>query len=276
MRHCSPSNRTRKSDNKEDTCFSKSQLISIATKLKLNPGRKIKQDIVGMIRLKLSNQCPSGKDECFIPFTTPLINTRTLLLPQKPDGWRIDPRTWLSGDDIQDVMNQYELKYKTFKFIGVLPLDFNKRTGISTCISNELCDIDFTKLSEYQFGVVYNMDNHDEPGSHWVCLYINLNKKHKNYGLIYFDSVAAPIPGPIYDFCKLVISKHTSGKNEQSNKRQLTLKIIKKKKQYKNTECGMFCLHFLIQMLKGRSFKYMNEEPISDDDVFKLRSVLFR
>ena len=33
-------------------------------------------------------------------------------------------------------------------------------------------------------GIVFNLDPHDKPGSHWVSMYVDLN----NGGIYYFDS----------------------------------------------------------------------------------------
>ena len=46
--------------------------------------------------------------------------------------------------------------------------------------------------------------------------------------------------------------------------------------QFKNSECGMYCLHFLIKMITTKiSFKKFCKNVISDDDIFKYRKIYF-
>ena len=100
---------------------------------------------------------------------------------------------WLSTTNINDVIDQYEKKYKNFIFLGAVPYDFQELRQL------EMGEIDFNKLingdmnEEHnknekisQFGMVINLDPHDKPGSHWVALYTNFDKNQ----IYFFDSLA--------------------------------------------------------------------------------------
>ena len=52
----------------------------------------------------------------------------------------------------------------------------------------ELCKLDLEQLyknGKRRLGIVFNLDPHDMPGSHWVSLFVNMN----NGGIYFYDSV---------------------------------------------------------------------------------------
>lgn len=73
---------------------------------------------------------------------------------------------WLDTFDINDVMSQYEKLYTDYKFLGAVPLDFQKLSN------SKIKDKDLDALLQQQkskIGIIYNLDYHNEPGSHWVA-----------------------------------------------------------------------------------------------------------
>ena len=88
---------------------------------------------------------------------------------------------WLSTTNINNVINQYQQKYKDFLYLGTVPYDFDDLPQLG--ISN----INFNKLlneGKIKIGMVINLDKHDQSGSHWVALYANLLKNQ----VYFFDS----------------------------------------------------------------------------------------
>ena len=85
---------------------------------------------------------------------------------------------WLNTTNINLVMKQYEKKYNDYKFFGAVPIDFDNPMVSDILFNdyNELYNNDIKRI-----GFVFNLDRHDQGGSHWVALYCNLDKK-----LIYF------------------------------------------------------------------------------------------
>ena len=78
-------------------------------------------------------------------------------------------------------MKQYEKKYPKFDFIGPSPIDYDKHLAYGECVWEELCEFSLKKsLSEgkTQIGIIFNLDKHNEDGSHWIAMYINADKKH--------------------------------------------------------------------------------------------------
>ena len=76
-------------------------------------------------------------------------------------------------------MNQYEDRFEDFLFLGPVPIDFDSKDSYGKCIIPEICKLNIKELTDdniYKIGIIFNLDKHDQPGSHWVSLYI-LNQK---------------------------------------------------------------------------------------------------
>ena len=173
--------------------------------------------------------------------------------PYQPDKWDKNPNTWLSTIDINRVMEQYEDAYPNFQYLGANPIDFDKKIG-NRCVSDELCKLDIKcikKDGKDCLGMVFNTDPHNKSGEHWFSLYIDLigkNVKGKPY-IYYFDSLASKPKQEVVDFVKKV--------QEQCLDLNKDIKFLYNdiKHQHENTECGVYCLHFLVSMLKGKTLK---------------------
>ena len=119
------------------------------------------------------------------------------------------------------------------------------------------------------------IDPSNKPGQHWFSLYVDLKGiNRKNIPTIYyFDSakkinkgnLERIIPKEIQEFVTIL----------QNQDKKLKFLFNDKKHQYKNTECGIYCLHFLTEMLQGKSFrKYVNQK-LNDKNMEELRSKFF-
>jgi hypothetical protein len=191
--------------------------------------------------------------------------------PEKPDEWKEKETTWLDSFNIEDVMNQYEDAYSEFEFIGPVPIDFDAPATSENpllgewgkCIVDELCKLDINdanKKGTKKIGIIYNLDKHDEPGSHWVCSFIDYPGK----AAYYFDSYGLPPPPEVARFLERC-------KNQGCE----TILYNDIRHQRKDSECGMYCLYVIICLLKGRSFKEICMDVIKDDVMNAFRDVLF-
>ena len=190
--------------------------------------------------------------------------------PEKPEEWQKKQTTWLDSFNIEDVMNQYEEAYEDFEFIGPVPIDFdapsssNPLTGDwGKCIVDEMCKLNVKeaqKKGTNRIGIIFNLDKHDEPGSHWVCSFVDYPKQ----SAYYFDSYGLPPP--------LEISTFLERCKEQGCDKILYNDI---RHQRKDSECGMYCLYTIICLLKGRSFENICMDVVKDDTMNMFRDVLF-
>jgi len=169
--------------------------------------------------------------------------------PDQPENWKKNPNEWLSNYDILHVLRQYEKAYPNFKLIGPTPIDFDVRPEKDSpqCVWQELCKISLETLSKggkRKIGVVFNLDKHDEPGSHWTSLFIDMDEAV----LFYFDSAANRTPSEV----KVLVERLK--KEGGAMKPAIPFRYVEnfpKMHQRSNTECGMYSLFFIITMLTG-------------------------
>lgn len=269
---CAPS-----SSGNSQTCYSPQSLEIIAKALNRDKGRRVVpeegNEVWSSLKRALQVQC--NNERCWLeqPFLS--FNDRIELnkhfRPKRPKEWIHNARAWLSNFDIDNVMRQYETKYPSFDFLGVVPVDFAQKLSEDRCIIQKFCEFDvseFAKKGKTKLGAVINLDTHDQPGSHWVAFMIVL--KGKNIGTYYYDSVARSPPRMVSEFLSKVVNQLRIS-NQKHNYRHNTVR-----RQYKNSECGVFCLLFLEEMLKGRKcFDTVCNSIPYDDDVWALREKYF-
>jgi hypothetical protein len=280
--YCSPNNEQIYDQSR--TCYNKKQLQIIARKYneavsknQTIPVYQQKDFLLRDLKNRLRVHESKWMDMDFMKYVKRELRQelRNSFRPSIPAKWLENSREWLNTIDITDVMTQYERKYRTFKFLGVHPIDFAyKPHGNTMCISDEICKFDVhtvIKAGYTQFAIIFNLDKHYEPGSHWVSLYISLSPRLKNYGCYFIDSNAAGIPNEIHKFVDDV---------ELQMRGMHPKKVFQKinnttRFQYKNTECGMFSIFFITQFLKNISFDDIVKTKMNDDDVHKYRYIFY-
>ena len=263
-RICAPS-----SDSYKYTCFNMKSLKKIANKLnkdtrfggykeiKTNKYNKTnKKKFVKEIQKKLN--CKKHLDFCVLEnnqeFHDEIVKT---MKPKAPNG----QYEWLSTIDIRDVMEQYEKKYKDFNFLGPYPMDFEQ-------IYNELANINVKALckKDKKIGIVFNTDVSTGQGEHWISMFLNM----KDRTICFFDSVGDKPPMPVWRLIKKIAA--------QAKSMGCPLKIVVNKRQFqfKDSECGVYSLWFLISRLRGDSCDYLFKNAISDKKMNKNRKKFFR
>lgn len=185
--------------------------------------------------------------------------------PEKPKKWDSKPTDWLDSYNIEDVMKQYEEAFPFFDFIGPVPIDFDAKdeNAWGKCIVNELCRLDLNESArkgKTKIGIIFNLDPHDEPGSHWVCAFIDLEKGNAYY----YDSYGYKPPAEIVRLLKRC--KDQGCANIYYNDIR---------HQRKTSECGAFCLLVIICLLKGKEFLDICKNMVNDDQMNKIRDIIF-
>ena len=271
-----------------ESCFTIESLRKIALKWnETNPmmkiefdnittGKKLWSSINNVMKYKCNNEVCWLKQD-FIKNSYLAKELLKNFKPFMPKTWSKNPREWLNTIDIRDVMNQYELKYPAFEFIGPVPMDFDTKVSFGECVVDELCNIsldDLKKKKKSKIGVIFNLDKHTQSGSHWVAMHCNTNinpimnsdgkesieSTHPMKGEIcYWDSYGIE-PNP-----EVVVLMNRL--KEQANKlgNELEIKINKNRHQYKNSECGMYCIYFITSLLDGKTFENIVKNIVDDD-----------
>ena len=262
--------------NKSYTCYSDDSLHYIKKMWnRRHPDNKItsndSREIWKAMRENLANSC--NRESCWLKknwikekLPKKLINNT--FAPKQPEIWKRKPNEWLTSVDILNVMKQYEGTYKNFEFMGPSPIDFDTHKLYGECVWEELCKFSLKeelKRGKNKVGIIFNLDKHSEPGSHWVAMFVDMNKRE----IYYFDSYADSPPSEVK---RLVdrIKKQSRGLGMEYNFIE-----NKRRHQWSNSECGMYCLYFIITLLKGGKFKKFEKKRVDDKFMKKLRNIYF-
>lgn len=268
----------------EGTCYSLEKLVKIAYAYNQkwmhqsakgeNLGFKkinIRHDkpyLLSELEKRLKEVC--GRDQtCWIKqdFVKKLNDVDISQMTFRPDGPQ-GQFEWLSTTHIEDVLSQYEHVNKKFLFLGAVPMDFDNLPVLG------IKNLDFRKLHESgntKIGIVFNTDEHYKPGQHWVAAFANLDKKQ----VYYFDSTGQKPEKRVIKFLARV-AKHLFQKYNSRYMSDLTIKYNPVAHQKGNSECGVYCLNFIIRLLNGESFEEIVNRKLSDAEVNMCRKVYFK
>jgi hypothetical protein len=192
-----------------------------------------------------------------------------------PIKWKKNPHEWLSSDEINEVMHQYEKAYKCFQFIGPSPIDFDKRVPMENgtdCVWRDLCFFDLAKQIEKgktKLGMIFNTDTHDKPGEHWISMFVNIRKGQ----IFFFDSVGRTAPKEIRALADKIIQQ---GAELPTPIRFTYDENYPVEHQYKNTECGIYSIFFIVHLLEDKlTSSYFKTHKLKDEYMHKFRQKYF-
>ena len=229
------------------------------------------KEIWSFFKKAMSHIC--HRESCWLrsKFMTGKLNNELLnytFAPSAPNVWKRNPDEWLSSLDIESVMRQYEKFYKCFEFLGPSPIDYDTHKLYGECVWEELCNFNLSeqiKRHKNKIGIILNTDPHYKNGAHWISMFINI----KNKTIVYFDSNGDESPKEVKKLLKKIV--------DQGKQLGIDFHVIENKIEHQrtNTECGMYCLYFIIQMLKDKNVSHFLNNRIDDKEVFKLRNEYF-
>lgn len=245
------------------TCYSYDALKKISTKYARNTGINIpeknmsKMGLHSWLESQFAERCTT--EYCWLeqPETMDFKLLNEFFRPEFPEGWNNDIHTWLNTDDISNVMKQYEKKFTDFSFIGPVPADCPMKWGC------ELTNFNPVEAGYMRFGIIFNLDNHDQSGSHWVALWVSLIDKK----IEYFDSYGIRPPTLI----RLFIDKLVATCNTQDC--DVVFLYNRNRYQYGGSECGVFSMYYIIEKLHGKDV--INNMP-TDELMTRMRKYLYR
>ena len=168
-------------------------------------------------------------------------------------------------------MKQYMEKHPNFLYLGPAPIDFDTIID-GKCVWPTLCNIDVAKefkKGKDKIGIILNLDKHSGDGSHWIAVFIDLKHKY----IFYFESTGSTTPTEIRNLIKKV--------KTQCSDIGITLKEFNNmnvRHQYGKSECGMYCLYFIITLLEetNKPQKFINKKiNIPDKEMIKFRNIYF-
>lgn len=274
--NCSPKD---KNEVKEYTCYTDSDLQKLRNiwnarhsdkKITTNDSKEIWQ----LLKNYYANVC--NKESCWVRQMTKGTKMEKELLesfsPMEPVEWKKNPNEWLSSIDILEVMNQYEKTYKCFDFLGPSPIDYDTHQLYGECVWEELCHFslaDQIKKGKNKIGVIFNTDPHDKDGEHWISLFINIKKGT----IFFFDSAGDKAPKQVMKFVKMVTDQ---GKNLETPINFNFDQNYPIEHQYKNTECGVYSIYFIIHMLEDKiTGHYLKTHILKDKYMAQFRKIYY-
>lgn len=283
MEYCSPSKKNNYKTN--GTCFDENAIRRIVRAYnQSNPSNLISinkpfKKQLQELHERFESKCKNN-ESCIIS-SLRLDNDEVIddyVRPKMPYDWKNDPNMWLTNFNIEAILIQYEDAYRPFyKFFGVYSADFLRRLSNGQPAHPELAHINLESLfgkGIRTFGFVINLDNHDEPGSHWTSLFACIDPSMQCYGVYYYDSVASNPPEDMIRFMDML--KDRCGKKFKK-------RVNKKRQQYGSSECGIFSIYNQIKWMhesknkNGKiTFSKLMSEKETDKKMSDLRRKLFR
>jgi hypothetical protein len=216
------------------------------------------------IKQRLQDKCKSGRGECII--------TSLLTRPKAPRQWKVNPEEWLSSTDIDKLEKQFEKLFAEYKHLGTFPMDFDSKSETGECLVSALCSIDIQSLAQKgstQIGIIFNTDVSTGPGEHWVAVFCDIRPELAYPRMTYFDSYAQK---PEKEIKRLMKRWKEQWDATGLHSQPMKLTYNKTRHQYKDSECGMYCVYFHYCCLTGIPM----EDRVPDDVVNSFRRMLFQ
>ena len=253
------------------TCLPLDMLVRLRDKWNtLHPSHTIptttknKEELWVELRKQLKNQYKCDTEYCAVQQLGGIDGASQYFRPKKPDEWKIKPTEWHDSVTLSSVMEQYENADPTFEFIGPSPIDFDSDVnGLGTCILDELCNLNLSNMKSggtNHIGIIFNLDKHDKPGSHWVCAFIDLVKMI----VYYYDSYGMR---PCPQITRLLRRCYDQGCDD------IVWNDVRH--QRKGSECGTYCLYTIISLMSKKSFYDICKNRVDDDTMNSTRDLIF-
>jgi len=288
------------------SCITKEVLQDIAINFNktventvIDPNVK-KEELVKQLNKEFNDKFKCEDQLCWLnqKFVKRLNNDELEKFTFKPDG-PANKYDWLSTTNINNVIEQYERKYKNFIFLGAVPYDFQELRQLEMAEIN-FKDLQSGKLNEKhnttghieQIGMVINLDPHNKPGSHWVSLYANLDKNQ----IYFFDSFGKKPRKKIKTFINKITKymyqkkynkqlpinkvlknlKNNNNINEIDHLKTFDIKYNQIQHQFEDTECGVYSINFIVRLVGGETFTDITNNIKNDDFMNNCRKSYFK
>ena len=274
--YCAPS-RHRKGG---ESCYTKDQLVTIAKAYNEQYSSAIstsgtKEQLWSAIERRM-DKCDN--EWCWIDQIKDNTlfgqDLATAFRPVRPPG----KYQWLSTSDIRDVLKQYERAYEDFVFLGPVPMDFCNLAG------NEVCNINLSRSrsnGKTKIGIVFNTDPSDQPGKHWISMFIDISDNDPSkWEIGYFDSYGeAPLSKEVQELITNLkrqnpqFNLRLNCRDRDTDKKWCTTTV---RHQLNNSECGVYSINFIVERLTGKPWKKIVTSIERDEQMVEKRRTFFR
>ena len=193
-------------------------------------------------------------------------------------------------DNLNKMIVNLEKKFNSqnypIEFINIINKQY---PNLAADFINQINEIKNKKYPIKKIGIVPNLDEHWKGGSHWVSLFINLET-----GQIYFfDSYGYRPEKRIRSFLKIIAEwkykkdtgktlnfdadNYMKGSSKEKNEieKKYDIRYSEIRNQYKNSECGVYSMNFIIRLLHNANFDNIISNEVPDDTINKCREIYF-
>lgn len=184
---------------------------------------------------------------------------------------------WLSNFDIMRVMYQFQRAHPRFLFLDAPSSDFRDHDVYH--MSRRYFHFSDIRARYDQFAAIINLDLRNEGGSHWVTLFCDIPKraiyffdstgsspyyrKHRvPYIVVFMLEIASLMTGRDYSRVDLrnKVERGIDGHRDE----HVSILINRFGHQQGNTECGVYAIHTIEQLLAGKDFVSLCQHKIPD------------
>jgi hypothetical protein len=161
--------------------------------------------------------------------------------------------------------------FPDYYYVATVPIDFDLKSETQSCIISTLCSLKLKTMydkGKQRFGIVINTDPHDGPGQHWVAVFCDVRPELEYPRVTYFDSYAH---SPEKEVKTLMKRWKAQWDATGIHSKGMKMTFNKTRHQYKDSECGMYCLYFHYACLMNLPM----DEKIPDDVMNAFRNLLF-
>lgn len=258
----------------EGTCIPEKEISTIKDIWNKHSSKKITEKSPKEVWNKITSNTSCNDDLCV--FSKSELSSiknkyKDNYSPKQPMSWKKNPTEWLSNIEILEKMKQYEKAYKCFEFLGPSPIDFDAVIN-ETCVEKSLCNFNLKNYIDKgikKIGIIFNTDPHDKSGEHWISLFINIKKQF----IFFFDSAGDRIPKEIKFLVERIIQQGKELSPPINFKFDEAYPHIHQKS---TTECGMYSLYFIINMLEDKlTSEFLKTKVIPDEMMIDYRKKYF-
>lgn len=277
-KHCSPEKGTNFS------CFTDSQIKKLARGInklskrnkkidKIKVRNRSTEEIYRDIEDRIRSNSNCEKEACILSLedisSIPGIKElKEQIKIEQPEEWKRDVKDnrWVSNWEIDDILFREDDRNKNVYYYGAYPIDF------SDCKVSPLCKFNLkrhVKENHHKVAMVFNTGDSDSDGQHWISMVLDTHGD-KNRGInpcvYYFDSYGRE---PVDKVQKLIDKILEQG---AKMKMAIEVKHNPHKFQVSGYECGMYAIHFIKEMIKGKAFEdILNSGFMNDQTMIRLR-----
>jgi hypothetical protein len=255
----------------EDTCYDLEFLKKMRRKISSKLGIEIPdsddlQELYSNIQKAVANKVKCKNEACLLEVSGYQDYYSKFFAPIAPQEWAKKKITYLNTLHIEEVCKKIPNLYPLFAYLGTSPIDFDTQLGGGSFVHDVISKTDIKKLEKMNktcFGAVFNTDPHYREGEHWVSLFVSIKDKK----ICYYDSYGFQPGAEIKAYMNRLHKQFGNGAKIFYNNIP---------QQKKGTECGMYCIMFLLNMAKtGGDFVYTVNNMPSDDELNSKRAEFF-